>query len=107
MGLEFTNIPDRTGPAVYIFGDGTTQTEQRLIAYGQEIDGLTPDETQVVFLDPQRGDGLRVKEFYGLTSFPSVLIVMDDDTINQLWSVQLPPADQVSYALSQVNGSMR
>jgi hypothetical protein len=78
-----------------------------LLAYGQEIDALTPDETQVVFLDPQRGDGLRVKEFYGLISFPAVLIVMDDDTVNQLWSVQLPPADQVSYALSQVNGSMR
>ena len=106
MGLEFTNIPDRSGPAVYIFGDGTTQTELRLTAYGKEIDALTPDETQVVFLDPQRGDGLEVKEFYGLLSFPCVLIVMDDDTINQQWSGSLPQADQVSYALSQITGSM-
>lgn len=71
MALEFTNIPDREGPAIYVFGDGAS-----------------------------------VKEFYGLTNFPCVLILMDDDTIPQQWSQTIPRADEVAYALSQINGSM-
>lgn len=106
MALEFTNIPDREGPAIYVFGDGTITTERQLIAFGEEVDSLTPDETQVVYLDPSRGDGASVKEFYGLTNFPCVLILMDDDTIPQQWSQTIPRADEVAYALSQINGSM-
>jgi len=91
---------------VYIFGDGTTQTEQRLTAYGEEIDKLTPNSTQVIYLDPRRGDGLQVAQFYSLRTFPCILVVMDDDTLYQHWELQLPMPDQVSYVLSQINGSM-
>ncbi len=106
MGLEFTNIPDRSGPAVYIIGDGSSMSEARLRQFGEEVDALTPDETQVVYLDPRSGDGLKIKEFYSLQALPCVLIVMDDDTIYHSWEVQIPTADQVSYTLSQVTGSM-
>lgn len=106
MALSFTSIPDEHGPAVYIFGDGTSQLEQRLIAFGEEVDKLTPDETQVVYLDPNRGDGLRVKEFYALTNFPVVMIIMDDDTLYHTWDGTLPQPDQVSYYLSQINGGI-
>lgn len=105
MALEFTNIPDRTGPAVYIFGDGTSQTETQLLDFARRVDDLTPDETQVVYLDPARGDGLAVKEFYGITSVPYIMIVMDDDTIPYSWQ-SMPQPDEVSYALSQISGSM-
>lgn len=71
-----------------------------------EINTLTNNEARVVLLDPLRGDGLRVKEFYGLTTFPAVVVVMDDDTIVQSWAGQLPQAQEVSYALSQINGHM-
>jgi hypothetical protein len=81
-------------------------SEERLKRYGVEVDALTPDETQVVYLDPRSDDGRKVTEFYSLTTLPCVLIVMDDDTIYQSWELQIPSADQVSYALSQVNGSM-
>ncbi len=106
MALEFTNIPDRTGPAIYLFGDGTAQTEEQLMRFGNEVDALTPDDTQVVYLDPTRGDGLSVKEFYGITSFPHAMIVMDDDTIPYQWEYTMPQPDEVSYALSQITGSM-
>ena len=106
MALEFTSIPDRTGPAVYVFGDGTTQVNQQLMELGNAIDRLTPDETQVAFLDQSHGDGLSVKEFYGLTDFPCVMIVMDDDTVPYQWTLTLPQPDEVSYALSQITGSM-
>lgn len=104
MTLSFTSIPDQHGPAVYVFGNGTSQMEQRLIALGKEIDQLTAADIQVVYLDPNRGDGLRVKEFYALGNFPVVIIVMDDDTIYQKWEGSLPQADQVSYAVSQAGG---
>ncbi len=105
MALEFTHIPDREGAAIYIFGDGTSQTEKILIDFGTRVDTLTPGETQVVYLDPSRGDGLAVKEFYALSQFPSVLIVMDDDTIPMMWSGNLPQPEEVSYQLSLVNGA--
>jgi hypothetical protein len=104
MALSFTGIPDKHGPAVYIFGDGTSQLEKRLIDFGEEVDKLTPDETQVVYLEPSRGDGLRVKEFYALSNFPVTMIIMDDDTVYHMWESNIPQPDQVSYFLSQING---
>lgn len=107
MALEFTNIPDRTGPAVYVFGDGTSQTDQILKQFGEKVDELTPEETQVAYLDPSRGDGRATAEFYGLIQFPCVMIVMDDDTVPQQWSLTIPRPDEVSYALGQITGGMR
>ena len=107
MALGFTSIPDRSGPAVYVFGDGTSQTEQILKQFGEKVDDLTHDETQVVYLDPSRGDGRATAEFYGLTQFPCVMIVMDDDTVPQQWNLTIPQPDEVSYVLSQITGGMR
>lgn len=105
MALEFTNIPDRTGAAVYLLGDGTTHTDRQLTLLGQDIDKITPDETQVVLLDPKSGDGLRIKEFYSIMHFPCVMIVQDDDTVPYSWNVTLPSADDVSYHLGQIGGA--
>lgn len=107
MALSFTSIPDRTGPAIYLLGDGTSQTEQALMQLGNEVDKLTSQDTQVVYLDPSRGDGLATATFYGLTQFPSVIIVMDDDTVPHQWSHHIPRYEEVTYALSQTTGSMR
>ena len=106
MALEFTNIPDRTGPAVYLVGDGSGEQHRQLEDLGAAIDAATPEETQVVYLDSTNGDGLNVKEFYALMDFPTVMIVMDDDTLYQSWTNDLPQPDQVAYYLSQVGGQM-
>ena len=107
MALEFTNIPDHSGPAVYLIGNGQSQLERQLTELGKLIDEATPEQTQVVYLDPTRGDGLRIREFYSLHYLPTVFIVMDDDTIAQQWDVTLPRFEEVTYALSQITGSMR
>ena len=104
MGLSFASIQDEHGPAIYISGDGTAQTENRLMRLGEEVDKLTSSDTQIVYLDPTRGDGLRVKEFYALTVFPALIIIMDDDTLYQKWEGYMPRPDQVSYAISQAGG---
>lgn len=106
MALEFTSIPDRNGPAIYVLGDGTSQLEQQLIAFGDEVDRFVSEDIQVVYLDPFRDDGLRVKEFYALENFPVVMIVLDDDTIYQIWSNEIPPVDQVAYYLHQITGGI-
>lgn len=107
MGLSFTSIPDRTGPAVYFIGNGSSLIESQLIALANKIDMSLRQKVQLEYFDSTRGDGLRVKEFYALSIFPTVLIVMDDDTIVQQWDHTLPRADEVTYALSHIAGSLR
>lgn len=103
MALEFTSIPDRNGPAIYLLGDGSTQTKMTLVELGDQIDQATPDETQVVYLDPNSGDGLSVKEFYAIETLPCTMIIMDDDTMPYQWH-GLPRPDEITYALSQITG---
>jgi len=107
MALEFTHIPDRNAPAVYIFGDGTLETEQSLKQFGEKLDELTPKDTRVVYLNPNDGDGPSIVELYGLSQFPSVMIVMKDETIEQQWDQNIPEPDEIAYALNQITGDVR
>jgi hypothetical protein len=107
MALSFTNISDRQGPAVYILGDGSSHTESRLQMLGAEIDKATAKEVPIIYLDPRRSDGLKVKEFYGIRRLPCVMIIMDDDTVPNQWNTSLPRAEEVVYTLSHISGSMR
>lgn len=107
MALESTNIPDFIGAAVYMLHDGNTITEGNLLRLEQEIVQRTQNTVQIVRADVRMGDGLRIKEFYGITTLPAVMIIMDDDTVPQQWGPELPRAEDVSYAVSQINGSMR
>jgi len=91
---------------VYVLSANPPEVEHELARLGEEIDSSTPDTTQVVLLDVTRGDGLSIKEFYGLTTFPTLMIVLDDDTVYQMWTYSMPRADEVSYAVHQVYGSM-
>lgn len=106
MALSFTTIPDYHGPAVYILHGGDSRTEQQALRLGEEIDARSNQQYQVVYLDPKRDDGLRVKEFYGLTDFPCVMVVLDDDSIPHQWTHTLPRADEVTYVLSHLTGAM-
>ncbi len=105
MALEFTNIPDRTGPAVYLVG--MSMLENRLTAYGQELDKATDEKTQVVYLDVRSKDGAQVADFYDIqeSSLPAVLIVMDDDTIYKSWFGQdLPRPGDVAHDVKRISG---
>lgn len=106
MALEFTDIPDREGPAVYLLGN--TMIEDRLKPLGEQIDKLTPDESQIVYLDVDGADGAKVAEFYGFAreSLPVIMIVQDDDTIYKSWQGQdLPAVDVVAYEINLLTGS--
>lgn len=105
MALSFTNITDRHGPAVYLLGD-SAQSNQQLQKFGGEIDELSGGKTQVVCLNVRGGDGLRIKEFYGLRYFPCVMIVLDDDTVPHQWDHVLPRAKDIIYTLHQISGGV-
>ena len=85
----------------------TSHTEEQIMQLGEEIIYHCNQQTQVVVLDPRKGDGLRVKEFYAISELPCVIIVMDDDTITHQWTISLPKAEEVTYVLSHINGHMR
>lgn len=105
MALEFTDIPDREGPAVYLVG-AASQMDQ-LAQLRQEIDMITPAELQVITLDIDSGNGSQVAEFYGFTreQLPVVAIIQDDDTLYQSWlGIDLPAADVVVHYLDQIAG---
>lgn len=106
MALEFSTIPDREGPAVYLMGHTGCEDEAKKL--GEDIDALTDDAIQTVYLDVQSGNGAQIAEFYGysLDQLPVVLIVQDDDTIYQAWQgIDLPAADVVAHYLEQLTGS--
>lgn len=107
MALSFTDIADRHGPAVYIIGSGDARSERIISELGNEVDKLTNGKTQVVCLGARSGDGLRVKEFYGLAYFPCVLIILDDDTIVHQWDCTLPRAKDIVYTLHHISGGVR
>ena len=106
MGLEFTTIPDREGPAIYLLGNRSH--ENTLTKLGEAVDATTPEETQTVYIDIDSGNGAQVAEFYGYTreQLPVVMIVQDDDTIYQVWQgIDLPAADVIAHYLNQLTGS--
>jgi len=99
MALDFTNIPDRQGPAAYVLGDGSSLQEKELQDYVARLNESTRNESQAIYLDSTRDDGLKVKEFYQIQQFPCVIIVNDDDTLGTTWYGLMPQPDEVRYEL--------
>ncbi len=108
MALEFSKIPDRNGPAVYLLGSRMHETD--LKRKGDEIDAALPEDVQVVYLDADSGDGARTADFYDILRerLPIIMIVNDDDTIHMTWEgASIPGADQIAYEVSRITGSLR
>jgi hypothetical protein len=104
MGLDIVSLPDSVGAAVYLISNGQHAMDNALTQLGNEIKTLTTKDTQIVLLDMHHGDGIKVKEFYGLTSAPTIMIILDDDTVPYIWTNTLPRASEVAYHLNQIEG---
>lgn len=106
MGLDFTNIPDHEGAAVYILHSNNSLQESALQQLAKDIT-VRVAGVQVVMLAVGEPDTEKIREFYGLSndSFPYVLIVRDSDELAGQWSGNdIPPADDIIYALGAVSG---
>lgn len=106
MALEFTGRPDRHGPALYLIAANRSGNE-KLKALGATVDDATSEDTQVVYLDTGSAEAQKISSFYGITQFPAVLIVLDDDQLAQSWTYHLPAAEEVVYAIGRAGARMR
>ncbi len=105
MGLDFTNIPDREGAALYIVHTGNSVELDRLEQLKRDIEAQ--DDHQVVLIDVNTPDGEKVRDFYDIDagSLPVALIVADDDSIVFRWDNTAIPtaAGDVAYQLDRAS----
>lgn len=105
MGLDFTDIPDRTGAACYIIHHNTSIDTQRFESLQSEINKLAEGH-QIILIDAESADGQNICDFYDITpeQLPAIMIVKDDDSIAYSWiGLDVPAADVIAYNLQQVS----
>lgn len=101
MGLEFTQIEDNHGAAVYVIYDGLTRSEQKMKHLADEIQKHT--SKQVIPLSTHDSDAMKIIDFYDLHAGNQVLIVRDNDELHYIWSeLELPAPDQIGFMANQV-----
>jgi hypothetical protein len=105
MGLDFTDIKDHEGAALYILHTGNTLENERLQRLADEIAKTAPH--QVVLLDVSTPNGEKVRDFYDIMpgQLPAVLIVRDDDSLAHHWfGSEIPTSGgDIAYRLQQTS----
>lgn len=106
MGLDFTNIPDGEGAAVYVLHYPTFTDTKRFEELKKDVLSSSPG-SQIVLLDVNGAQGEQVRDFYDITpeSLPTVMLIADDDSIIYQWSGDaIPAADVICSQLRRANG---
>lgn len=105
MGLDFTNIPDHEGAALYILHTANSREVENFQRLAAEI--TTQSSHQVILLDVKTADGEKVRDFYDITpdQLPAALVIRDDDSIAHQWLGQYIPttASDIIYHLRQTS----
>lgn len=84
MALDFTQIKDEPGAAVFLLHDGTVQGEQEFIQLRESVRQKT--KKQVVVLSADEGPGRAIVDFYDLRGSKFALVVRDDDQLHHTWT---------------------
>lgn len=104
MGLDFTNIEDRSGAALYVLTNGMTREIEKFERLKDELRGHTSH--QAVILDVHTPDGEKIRDFYDIMpeELPVAFIVRDDDSIAHKWHKDaIPAADIIAHHLRQIS----
>lgn len=104
MGLEFTDIPDREGAAIYYIHHGSHSDETFTERLRRDIQDRLPD-SQVVSVSVRTPDGEKIRDFYDILPerLPALLIVRDDDSLAGIYgATDMPPTDQLAYMLRSI-----
>lgn len=100
MALDFTDIPDEKGAAVYFIHSGITRSEAKMQRLMEEV--AERSDKQLVLLDGTRGDGARVIDLYDLQRTEHILVVADNDQLLHFWSEHdRVSADQILFYLNR------
>ena len=101
MGLDFTDIPDREGAALYFIHDGHSRSQAAMAKLAEEVSRNT--SKQVVILSATDTDARRIIEFYHLQGSNMVLIIRDDDQLQHMWQQnETPQAEHIAYIANQI-----
>lgn len=105
MGLDFTNIADGAGAALYVLYAGG---QQDLRTYTRLQEDLAKETShQCVLLDVKTPDGEKVRDFYDIfpEQLPALFIVRDDDSIARMWSGSEIPSNvsDIAFHLRQIS----
>ncbi len=98
--LDFTNIKDEPGAAVYGLFENSKQ-ERRLKEQFNELSSAC--NSQLVLLSTQERNGAEVTDFYDITTFPAILVVRDNDQLAYSWMGQnLPLTSEIAHLVGQI-----
>lgn len=101
MALDFSDIKDEKGAAVYLLHSGHGSERRLMDRFAERLKETT--KSQVILLSVKERDGARVAEFYGLRDFPAILIVRDNDEIAHSWFGQhLPNVREVTHLVDRI-----
>ncbi|MBP7837143.1 hypothetical protein KA021_00385 [Candidatus Saccharibacteria bacterium] len=106
MGLDFTNIQDSDGAAIYILHHPSFTETRQFEQLQKDIAASRPDD-QVILLDVNDTQGEQVRDFYDIMpeTLPLVMVIADDDSILYQWSGDaIPAADVICSQLSRTDG---
>jgi hypothetical protein len=100
MGLDFTNIKDEPGAAIFFLHDGTVQDKQQMKQLAVEVN--TRSKKQVIVTSSKDTIGRSIIDFFDLKGSHFILIVRDDDQLYHVWSdgERFDPAE-VTYIAEQ------
>lgn len=107
MALDFTDVHDHAGAALYVLHTGNGADAHRFERMKADIEAAGP--FQCVVMDAHTPNGEKIRDFYDFTptQLPVAFIVRDDDSIHTQWSgnAEIPtnPSDIV-FHLRQVGG---
>lgn len=100
MALDFTQIKDQPGAAIFLIYDGTEQDLASMVILVEAIRSKT--EKQVIIISAKDTVGISIIQFYGLRGTHFVLIVRDDDQLHHVWSDgELFDASTIAYIADQ------
>lgn len=101
MGLDFTNIADREGAALYFIHDGQSRGQAAMAKLADEVSRNT--NKQIIILSATDSDARRIIEFYHLQGSNMILIIRDNDQLQHMWQQnETPQAEHIAYIANQV-----
>lgn len=99
-GLDFTNIKDSHGSAIYLIHDGSEKDEKNFNELALDIGRRS--KKQIVVLSADDKNAQEVIRFYQLRGSHFVLVVRDDDQLHHVWSDgERFDASQIAYVAEQ------
>lgn len=100
MGLDFTNIKDHHGSAIYLIHDGSEKNRMEFEELAEDLKRRSKKQVVLMSADDQNGDN--IIKFYQLKGSGFVLVVRDDDQLHHVWSDgELFDASKIAYTAEQ------